>query len=34
MGKTMDVLASIIFPNCTCRDDVNLMYAIEKKTIT
>ena len=32
MGKTMDVLASIIFPNCTCRDE--LINAIEKKTIT
>ena len=27
MGKTMDVLASIIFPNCTCRDElINVCY--------
>ena len=34
MGKTMDVLASIIFPNCTCRDElINVCYREENDYI-
>ena len=35
MGKTMDVLASIIFPNCTCRDElINVCYREENDYLT
>ena len=35
MGKTMDVLASIIFPNCACRDElINVCYKEENDYLT